>query len=69
MDPNKAPNLKGFPPSFFQKYWRIVGPLITKFLLDIFRIGVLPYIVNDSNICLIPKLPAPEMLVSPHFIV
>lgn len=62
MGPNKAPGPDGLPVFFFQKFWTLIGPTVTDFMLQIFETGVLPPTINDSLVCLIPKVEAPEHL-------
>lgn len=62
MRPHKAPGPDGFPPSFFQRYWHVVGPSVVEFLQSIFTKGVLPMGLNEATICLIPKCQSLETL-------
>lgn len=39
MHPTKAPSLDSMPPLFYQKYWVIVGPTISKALLHVLNSG------------------------------
>ena len=49
-------------PVFFQRYWDIVGPNVVVCVLNILRTGVIPYGLNDTYICLIPKVNCPEKM-------
>lgn len=59
MNPDKSPGLDGFNPTFFQKFWNLIGD-------EIFRAGynwlhpmeILPF-VNDTNIVLVLKYENP----------
>lgn len=62
MGATKASGPDALPPIFFQWFWDIVGPAVTDFSLWIFSSGVLPPILNESIICLILKVEAPESL-------
>ena len=46
MHPTKAPGSDGMSPIFFQKYWDVVGPSV----------------VNETFICLIPKVNCPQKI-------
>ena len=59
MHPTKSPGPDGMSPVFFQRYWDIVGPNVVDCVLNILRIGVIPYGLNDTYICLIPKVNYP----------
>lgn len=43
-------------PIFYQKYWDIVGPNVVNCVLDALNSGVLPCGINETYICLIPKI-------------
>lgn len=58
----KAPGPDGQPPSFFQHFWSIVGPLVTDNIMTAFTTGELPEGLNETTICLLPKCPSPESL-------
>ena len=60
MGPNKAPGPDGFTAGFFQHHWRLLGPSITKGVLDFLNGGELPAEVNATTIVLIPKVKHPQ---------
>ena len=62
MHPTKSPGPDGMSPVFFQRYWDIVGPNVVDCVLNILRIGVIPYGLNDTYICLIPKVNCPQKM-------
>ena len=62
MHPTKAPGPDGMSPMFYQQYWEIVGPEVIKCVLDSLNTGVLPCGINDTYICLIPKMKSPQKI-------
>ncbi|XP_043694514.1 uncharacterized protein LOC122645253 [Telopea speciosissima] len=60
MQPLKSPGPDGLPPAFFQNYWDLVGTDICKFVHDFFNQGKLPSSINNTMICLIPKVDQPD---------
>ena len=62
MHPTKSPSLDGMSPIFFQKYWDVVGPQVTQSVIHILRIGIMPNGMNDTYICLIPKVKSPQKI-------
>jgi hypothetical protein len=60
MGPNKAPRPDGFTAGFFQHHWQLVGPSITKAVLDFLNGGEMPNEVNLTTIVLIPKVKNPQ---------
>ncbi|CAH9117813.1 unnamed protein product [Cuscuta epithymum] len=60
MHPEKAPRSDGMNPAFFQKYWDIVGPDISRLCSNIFDSGIIPRELNVTNLVLIPKKDKPE---------
>ena len=49
----------GFPAGFFQHYWDIVGPVVTKAVLQFCHTGLVSEGLNHTNIVRIPKSPCP----------
>lgn len=45
---------------FFQKYWDVVGQSIVSCVSQILNTGVMPPRLNETYICLIPKLSCPQ---------
>ncbi|KAA3455702.1 reverse transcriptase [Gossypium australe] len=64
MGPTKAPGPDGFPVTFFQKYWHIVGKEVLGFCLGVLNEGREVDAVNITNIVLIPKVQKPTSLVN-----
>ena len=62
MHPTKSPGPDGMSPIFFQRYWDIVGLYVVDCVLNILRTCVIPYGLNDTYICLIPKVNCPQKM-------
>lgn len=62
MGPDKAACSYGYPPSFFQKHWEIVGGLVVTFVRGVFRHGRIAKEVNETLIHLLPKVQKPKSL-------
>lgn len=62
MGPDKAPGPDGFPPSFFQRYWDIVGASVVDFVHTAFLNSAVPSAANQTLIVLLPKVDSPESL-------
>ena len=60
MAPLKSPGPDGMPPLFYQSYWSLVGPEVTKAILLYLNSGTLPNALCHSFITLIPKVKNPE---------
>lgn len=60
MHPSKSPGPDGLNPAFFQTYWSIVGRDIVNFCKTFFQTGELPRGVNNTLVCLIPKVKQPQ---------
>ena len=63
MHPTKSPGPDGISPIFFQRYWDIVGLYVVDCVLKIIRTGVMPNGLNDTYICLIPKVNCPQKMM------
>ncbi|XP_042974770.1 uncharacterized protein LOC122306409 [Carya illinoinensis] len=59
MSPFKSPGPDGFSAGFFQEHWEVVGPEISKAVLDFFKSGSLPRDLNHTHLALIPKSSSP----------
>lgn len=62
MNPWKAPGLDGFHSGFYQKLWNIVGRKVYEFVKKVWEIHSELAMVNQTNICLIPKTIHPEFI-------
>ena len=59
MHPTKSSGPDGMSPIFFQKYWDVVGPQVVQNVIHTLRTSIMPNGVNDTYICLIPKVKCP----------
>ena len=62
MHPTKSLGPNGMPLLFYQKYWEVVSPYVTKCVLQILNSGSLPCVLNETYICLIPKVQCPKKI-------
>jgi ribonuclease HI len=62
MSPWKAPGPDGFPAGFFQHSWEIVGHSIYDFVRGVWEEPSIIARVNQTDICLIPKVEQPEFV-------
>ncbi|MCH81151.1 putative non-LTR retroelement reverse transcriptase, partial [Trifolium medium] len=60
MSPWKAPGPDGFPAGFYQKSWGIVGKSVCDFVKKVWNEPSVIASVNQTDICLIPKVDHPE---------
>uniref|UniRef100_A0A803NX12 Reverse transcriptase domain-containing protein n=1 Tax=Cannabis sativa TaxID=3483 RepID=A0A803NX12_CANSA len=58
--PLKAPRPDEFSVCFFRKYWDVVGASLCAIVKDFFSSGVLDPNLNNTFICLIPKVEFPH---------
>ena len=56
----KVPGPDGFSATFYQSYWHIVGPDVTKDVKSFFSTGQLHTHQNETHIRLIPKITGPR---------
>ena len=62
MHPTKSPGPDGMSLIFYQKYWDMVGPQVVQCVIHTLRTGIMPHEVNDTYICLIPKVKCPQKI-------
>ena len=58
----KALDPDGMSPIFYQNYWDIVGLDMIKCVLNALNSGVMPSDLNETFICLIPKVKSPQKI-------
>ena len=63
MHPTKALSSDGMSPIFYKKYWDIIGFDVVQCALDALNYGVLPCGLNETYICLIPKVKSPQKII------
>lgn len=61
IDPNKAPGPDGIAACFYQKYWHLVGPKVTKTELGFLNGEDNLDSINHTNVVLIPKKKSPKL--------
>jgi len=57
---DKAPGPDGFSASFFHSNWESIGAEIVKEIQEVFLTDKLPAKINETHICLIPKVQSPK---------
>lgn len=62
MEPFKAPGPDGFQPLFYQRYWDLVSPNVTKLVLDVVNGRDFPGSLNKAFLVLIPKVNSPNLV-------
>ncbi|XP_074328042.1 uncharacterized protein LOC141665954 [Apium graveolens] len=62
MHPDKASGPDGFNPAFYQVYWDIVHVELVDFCRTFLQTGELPAGVNNTCVCLIPKVKKPKTM-------
>jgi hypothetical protein len=62
MNPWKAPGPDGFPAGFYQKSWSFVGEHVCDFVRLVWSNPSKISEVNQTDICLIPKIQSPEYI-------
>ena len=60
--PTKASGPDDMSPLFFHQYWDVVGANIISCVLDVLNSGLLPCELNETYICLIPKVASPKKI-------
>lgn len=62
MYPEKSPGLDGLNPAFYRSYWSIVGRDVVKFCQHYMSTGELLGGINQTVVCLIPKVKVPKQM-------
>lgn len=62
MHPNKLPGPDGFNLTFYQHFWGMCGDNIYSDVSNWMERGFFSSILNDTNICLIPKCENPRSM-------
>ncbi|XP_056697578.1 uncharacterized protein [Spinacia oleracea] len=62
MKPYKAPGPDGFQPVFYQHYWNLLAPSVTRTVLDILEGRHFPEDLNKAFLVLIPKEQTPQFV-------
>ena len=60
MHPTKSPSPDGMSPIFFQTYWEVVGSSVINCVTQTLKTGIMPSGLNNTYICLIPKVKCPQ---------
>ena len=55
MKPDKSPGPNGMNPTFFQRFWHVVGKEVCSACLSIISNRSIPTNLNNTHIVLIPK--------------
>lgn len=63
MHPTKSPGPDGMSTIFFQKYWEVVGSSVINCVIKTLKTGIMPSGLNDTYICLIPKVKCPQEII------
>lgn len=60
--PTRAPGPDGFTAAFYQEYWNIIGPDLVDEVRRFFYTGKITEELNQTNLCLIPKITHPKTI-------
>jgi len=63
LNPDKAPGPDGMTSFFYQKFWDLTGPDLVIIVQNFLSSGAFDKQLNETNICLIPKVDRPRKMV------
>ena len=63
MHPTKALEPDGMLPIFFKHYWNIIRPEVVNCVLSSLNSGKMSCSLNETYICLIPKVKSPQNII------
>ena len=60
INTDKAPGPDGFSAGFYHSFWEVIGEDICREVQDFFLTGKMDKTINETHICLLPKVPGPK---------
>lgn len=62
MNPDKSPGPDGMSAAFYRQHWETIKPGVFSFVNQFFERNYLDPKVNQTNICLLPKIENPSTI-------